>query len=215
MRNAGSKTKVEAVVTLAVMLLLMPIIARAGNLEPSGPPTSGTMHSLEDIYKKLSEIDTNIKILMGKEGVGPRFLDNNNGTVTDLRTGLVWLKNANPSGSMSRWTALAYCAILASGTAGLTDGSVAGDWRLPSAGELQGLGTTPPMTWKIGVPSVPWTKPALPFMNVQSTFYWSVSQDVIPPLVNLYINMTSGETLATTADASLFYVWPVRGSGWK
>jgi len=26
------------------------------------------------------------------------FIDNGNGTVTDARTGLVWLKNANPCG---------------------------------------------------------------------------------------------------------------------
>jgi hypothetical protein len=214
MRNAGSKTKVEAVVTLAVMLLLMPIIARAGNLEPSGPPTSGTMHSLEDIYKKLSEIDTNIKILMGKEGVGPRFLDNNNGTVTDLRTGLVWLKNANWTGARNWNDAKQYCEFLASGSAGLTDGSEQGDWRLPTRGELQGLGTTPPATWNYGFPSVPWKKPALPFMNVQST-YWSVTQEMYPPLVTCYVNMNSGESLEATNSALLFYVWPVRGSGWK
>ena len=27
------------------------------------------------------------------------FIDNGNGTVTDMRTGLIWLKNANPCGS--------------------------------------------------------------------------------------------------------------------
>ena len=216
MRNAGSKTKVEAVVTLAVMLLLMPIIARAGNLEPSGPPTSGTMHSLEDIYQKLSEIDANMKILMGRQGIGLRFLDNKNGTVTDLRTGLVWLKNANPIGAKPWIDAYNYCQTLASGTAGLTDGSTAGQWRLASRAELQGLGTDPPATWdyNYGTPSIPWTKPGAPFTNVQSIYWSNTSAGGGPPPACWTVNMSSGFTKYEIVTG-IYYVWPVRGSGWK
>ena len=75
------------------------------------------------------------------------FIDNGNGTVTDARTGLVWLKNANPCGTKNWYDAVAYCSSLASGQAGLTDGSTAGQWRLPSKEELEGIGTDPPATW--------------------------------------------------------------------
>ena len=217
MRNAGSNTKVEAVVILAVMLLLMPIMARAGNLEPSAPPTSGTMHSLEDIYQKLSEIDANMKILLGRQGIGLRFLDNKNGTVTDLRTGLIWLKNANANGIKNQMEAEDYCKALASGTAGLTDGSTAGQWRLPSRAELQGLGTDPPATWDYdyGTPSIPWTNPGAPFTNVQSVYWSATIQLGGPPPTSWTVNMVSGYTTSYVVTQYDFYVWPVRGSGWK
>ena len=70
----------------------------------------------------------------------PRFTDKNNGTVTDNLTGLIWMKNANALG-MKNWNDARYAAYsLKSGvTPGLTDGSVAGDWRLPNVRELQSL----------------------------------------------------------------------------
>ena len=81
------------------------------------------------------------------EATGDRFKDNGNGTVTDTRTGLVWLKNdRNIAGWMLWADAVTYCSSLKSGDAGLTDGSVAGQWRLPSAQELEGIGTDPPIT---------------------------------------------------------------------
>ena len=69
----------------------------------------------------------------------PRFTDNGNGTVTDNLTGLIWLKNANADGVKTWANALSYCNSLASGLAGLSDGSVAGDWRLPNVKELHSL----------------------------------------------------------------------------
>ena len=69
----------------------------------------------------------------------PRFKDNGNGTVTDRLTKLIWLKNANAFGERTWEQALSDANTLASGSAGLTDGSVAGDWRLPNVKELQSL----------------------------------------------------------------------------
>ena len=69
-----------------------------------------------------------------KKGVAwpnPRFKDNGNGTVTDNLTRLIWLKNANAFGLRTWEQALSDANALASGSAGLTDGSKAGDWRLP------------------------------------------------------------------------------------
>jgi hypothetical protein len=56
MEKAAKKTKaVSVTITMlaAAVLLLMPVVTLAGDLEPTGPPSSGTMHSLEDIHSKI------------------------------------------------------------------------------------------------------------------------------------------------------------------
>jgi len=69
----------------------------------------------------------------------PRFTDMGNGAVKDNLTRLIWLKNANAFG-LRRWDqALSDANTLASGSSDLTDGSKAGDWRLPNVKELQSL----------------------------------------------------------------------------
>ncbi|HZP13585.1 MAG TPA: DUF1566 domain-containing protein [Nevskiaceae bacterium] len=68
-----------------------------------------------------------------------RFTDNLDGTVTDHLTGLVWLKNAGCFAPSDWATALAHANTLASGSCGLTDGSAAGDWRMPNVNELESL----------------------------------------------------------------------------
>lgn len=62
----------------------------------------------------------------------PRFTNNLNGTVTDNLTGLIWLQNANKWGAVTWDTARNNCNTLAADGFTLTDGSVAGDWRLPN-----------------------------------------------------------------------------------
>jgi hypothetical protein len=79
----------------------------------------------------------------------PRFTDNGDGTVTDHLTALIWLKNASclglsgtpPTPTTSWGNAVAFANALADGNVpcGLTDGSVAGDWRLPNRNELLSL----------------------------------------------------------------------------
>ena len=69
----------------------------------------------------------------------PRFTDNENGTVTDNLTGLIWLKNVNRFGPKTWSDALNDCNTLAADGTILTDGSNAGDWRLPNVKELQSL----------------------------------------------------------------------------
>ena len=69
----------------------------------------------------------------------PRFTDNQNGTVTDNLTRLIWMKKANAFGTKTWADALTTANGLAAPAAGLTDGSKAGDWRLPNRKELQSL----------------------------------------------------------------------------
>ena len=133
----------------------------------------------------------------------PRFEDNGNGTVTDHLTGLIWLKNANCAGSMMNWNdALTYCNTLASGSCGLTDGSVVGDWRLPNRKELLSL--------------VDYSRcnPALPqghlFNNAQSSSYWSAGTCAYRTYGAWFVRMDFGHVDGYYKSSS-YYVWPVRG----
>jgi len=76
---------------------------------------------------------------MGAAWPDPRFLDNGDGTVTDDLTGLVWLENANCLGNLGWDAALAAAKSLADGQCGLSDGSTAGQWRMPNRTELFSL----------------------------------------------------------------------------
>ena len=68
-----------------------------------------------------------------------RFTDNGDGTVTDHLTGLVWLKNAGCYAPSSWSAAVTAANALANGACGLSDGSVAGKWRMPNVNELESL----------------------------------------------------------------------------
>jgi hypothetical protein len=159
----------------------LPRLVRAGDLEPSTSPDS-TMHTLDEIYQKLEQLAPGGLVPVTKTGQttsyaagddgdlekgvawpDPRFTDHGDGTVTDNLTGLIWLKNANCFGRRTWNQALSECNNLANGSCGLTDGSSAGDWRLPNVRELQSL-----VDYSRYDPALP---AGHPFSNVQSTYY--------------------------------------------
>ena len=78
---------------------------------------------------------------------GDRFADCGNGTVTDAATGLIWLQQADCLMNVPVAEAATRAAALSAGQCGLFDGSVAGDWRLPTRDEW--LATVAP-TLKLG-----------------------------------------------------------------
>lgn len=131
-----------------------------------------------------------------------RFTDNLNGTVTDNATGLIWLKNANCADRKLWDDAMAFCKNLATGNCGLTDGSSAGVWRLPSQEELKSL-----VDLTLPNPSIP---SGNPFSNVQTNYYWSSSKCADPKFV-WYVYMPYGVADSNTIEYSTYYVWPVRG----
>jgi hypothetical protein len=96
----------------------------------------------------------------------PRLIDNNNGTVTDNLTGLVWLKNANCFRAQVWTAALASANTLASGACGLSDGSASGQWRLPNRKEMQSLLDRSKYNFAL---------PENSFTSIMSDFYWSSS----------------------------------------
>ena len=108
---------------------------------------------------------------------------------------------------------MASAASLNHGECQLTDGSVEGQWRLPTLEELQGIGTDPPTTWgEYGFPPVTWTMPDLPFDSVQSSLYWSGTTDSSASNHAVCTNISSGYTnsIFKNGGGYYYYLWPVR-----
>jgi hypothetical protein len=189
----------------------------------TGPPPGaigGTGHTLNDVMGKApAKDDTNgalpthvkpgktfwgLNRAAGKWGLqtGERFTDNGNGTVTDNLTGLVWLKNANCFGSKTWTQGLSDANNLADGGCGLTDGSTAGQWRMPNIFELQ------------SVTDLNYYTPALtsghPFSGVQTNKYWSSTTSAEGPSRAWYVDMDKGFVYDGDNKSTSFYVWPVR-----
>lgn len=132
----------------------------------------------------------------------PRFTDNNNGTVTDNLTGLIWLQNAGVLGAATWEQAVIIANNLKSGEAGLTDGSQAGDWRLPNLREYQSL-----IDYGRSFPALPENHP---FTDVQG-FYWSSTTAPDPAFAwDVFIGGT-GEAEPYEKFYDDDFVWCVRG----
>lgn len=207
-------------------------------VDGSGNPVS-TMHTLDEIYNKLLELvylefparvektgqTTSYKSGDdGDEQAGvsfpiPRFKDNSNGTVTDNLTGLIWLKQANfnstggATGTALWNNAVDFCKALADGSCGLSDGSSAGDWRLPNIKEMQSLihfgYDDPALPNTAG--TAPWTS-GDPFTDVQfgsNDYYWSATTYVSSTSSAWSVRMRDGLVNGSNKGTS-YYVWPVR-----
>jgi hypothetical protein len=138
----------------------------------------------------------------GVELVSPRFTDNGDGTVVDNQTGLIWMKNANCFEWKPWDDALSDCNGLADGQCGLTDGSSAGDWRLPQIKELHSLidysNNNPPLT------------SGHPFNNVQPYGYWSSTTHIDFPDYAWVVGMLGGN-VSVPPKTTDHFVWCVRG----
>ncbi len=167
--------------------------------------------------------------------VGNRYADMGDGTILDCNTDLLWLKDAScadlagtDTAGRGDWTtAVAAAAALANGTCGLTDGSAAGDWRLPAMAEV--CGSWPgSFVWETGIceaavgliddaylyPMVTntagdaqWSE-GNPFSGVKSNMYWSsdtysTSDSWVADLGSISISYYSDTT-------DYIYIWPVR-----
>jgi hypothetical protein len=139
-----------------------------------------------------------------------RWCDQGNGTVKDMTTGLVWLKDAG-WGDMKPWReagdlnqnddAHTRAGTLASSTGGLSDGSVVGDWRLPTRSELIGI--------TVGDEHIS-SSQMYSFTNVQASYYWSSTTDAGVTLAAYCVNMDTGAVAYDGKLATNKYVWPVR-----
>jgi len=150
----------------------------------------------------------------------PRFVNKGDGTVTDMLTGLIWLRDASCAnlagtdvGGKGLWaTALTASAALASGTCGLSDSSVAGDWHLPSVNELQSLVHygyyNPSLSDATG--TTQWNE-GNAFWGVQANAYWSSTSSPSVPTNALYVVFYAGHVVSLTKTGGNIFVWPVRG----
>jgi hypothetical protein len=150
-----------------------------------------------------------------------RFTDNSDGTVTDHLTGLIWLENVNcfdPSTWADALNAANTlcdggdsptegCDLIEGEDCGLTDGSMAEDWRLPNVRELQTL-----IDYGNSNPALP---PGHPFSGVAWYRCWSsTTYDDFPELawfVHFYDGYVDVNDKNSTSIHSLGCVWPVRG----
>jgi hypothetical protein len=141
----------------------------------------------------------------------PRFVVNDDGTVKDNLTNLIWLKDANCFGTLVWIEAIDAANTLASGVCGLSDGSQAGDWHLASVNELQSLldieYSNPALSDAAG--TVKWSEGDA-FSGVQASDYWSSSSYATSPQDAWSVDLSSGEAHGL-AKPSPSYVWPVRG----
>ena len=115
---------------------------------------------------------------------GERFTDNGDGTVTDNLTALVWLKDSTCLGAQDWANVLSSCNDLANGICGLTDGSTAGQWRLPNVNELHSL-----IDLTQSNPALP---SGHPFIGNLSSGYWSSSTGAGKPDDAWYVYFYDG-----------------------
>ncbi|MBF0508347.1 MAG: DUF1566 domain-containing protein [Deltaproteobacteria bacterium] len=138
-----------------------------------------------------------------------RWCDNSNGTVTDMSTGLVWLKDAGWGGQYPFWagtsdgtSAFDRATQVRNGNpASLKDDSKKGDWRLPTLKEFTAFvgGTEAISSYNMYL-----------FINVQESGYWSSAVRVDEPLDAEFIDLYWGAIISGRKTYPN-YVWPVRG----
>ncbi|WP_152421470.1 DUF1566 domain-containing protein [Desulfocurvibacter africanus] len=161
-----------------------------------------------------------------------RFCDNNDGTMTDNMTGLMWVKNANAIGTLHQsfdtfgivdWVNLIFCTAgdgavtwqeALTFVAGLNNGTYKcgvtpdySDWRLPTINELETLINYQirPQTWLTsqGFSNIP---------TINSSRYWS-STTFAPNTSWVLMADFSNQACVTltSKDYCMVNVWPVRG----
>jgi len=123
------------------------------------------------------------------------LVDNGDGTVTDIGSGLMWQKATAP-GTYTWQQALSYCESLS--LAGHTD------WRLPNDNELYSL-VDNSRSWPD-----PTIDPLLAPYTHTDYYYWSSTTDYLHTLLAVFVDFFFGEIGEINKSASL-YVRAVRG----
>ena len=146
-----------------------------------------------------------------------RFEDCSNGTVTDGVTGLIYLKDSDCLGPGTWSEAGLASAALAHGQCSLTDGSRAGDWRLQTQPEWQGIldpdctsgpslvGNGPAGTCYL---ASPWATGVAATGSYWSS--WTVpSNPAKAGAANIFLGTFTLAGIEKSNDGA--HVWPVRG----
>ena len=153
-----------------------------------------------------------------------RYIDNGDGTVWDRETNLIWLQYVECwptfAGLINWQTATNNAAALADGQCRLTDGSSAGDWRLPTKEEWEAtiadalvLGCTyenasgPSLTDTAGTGCY-FDGPQI-FGVVEGAFYWTSTTSETDPTLVWRMRLGDGALLIGTKGEG-HPAWPVR-----
>ena len=164
---------------------------------------------------------------------GNIYVDCGNGTVTDNRTGLVWLANANCYGVLDSHEAVEIVAnlsdipagsVAAAHDCGLSDGSSPGEWRLPSLDDWEemiddarGQGGDPDCVGGSSAPTITndsgggcWVSGPSSFSGVQPSRYWSSTTRISNPAQAWGVNLQTGDPNNILPRTFDLFVWPVR-----
>jgi hypothetical protein len=129
-------------------------------------------------------------------GLGSRFAENFDGTVTDTFTGLMWVA-APGSGSLTWANAMNYANVLSGSAVGNKD-----DWRLPNRAELRSLF------------NYYWTDTStqlnlLGFSGIQNSYYWT-STSCSPDTTRAWVIGLGSGIFDFFPKTSAWLVFPVR-----
>jgi hypothetical protein len=159
--------------------------ARAGDLEPPGPP-GPTMKTLLQIPPTWSH---RLDATNGDaDGCNSSRFNCNVVGVLDNETGLVWERTPNLNGFVLWETALGRCANLTTGQRG--------GWRLPTLPELSSLFLSLP--------------PEAPF-NFSQGRYWTMTTDGVN-ILRAWAVATNGVLAERRAKSQIHRVWCVRSA---
>jgi hypothetical protein len=184
-------------------LFLFPSLVSAG---PVDLPQTGqtTCYNLTGGVIDCAGTGQDGEYQMGIPWPDPRFSDNGDGTITDNLSGLTWLKDAECIGRVKWLGALEAVSALANGNCGLTDGSVAGDWRMPNYLELISIAN-------LGVAdSIAWFK-SYGFINLQGYGYWSSTSSAQQPDTYVLGYQFRDRFSGSFLKSGTYQTWPVKG----
>ncbi|MCB1036038.1 MAG: DUF1566 domain-containing protein, partial [Acidobacteria bacterium] len=183
--------------------------------------SSGTATAADLALGQRAWVDGNE--IVGTRPPARRFIDNGNGSVTDTVTGLRWLRDAScpalastdASGQANWVNAFTAARSAQHGVCGLTDGSTADDWRLPTIVELSSL-----VDRRFSSPAVQngagtghWSEGDV-FVGLQSQRYWTIDLGFcgsrFPSAPSCYYSVFFNTGLASSFDSTVpAFVWPV------
>ncbi|MCP5013748.1 MAG: DUF1566 domain-containing protein [Ketobacter sp.] len=179
------------------------VMASSTNVGDQCPPPAAT-NPLPKTGQTVSTHDYDDGDLQrGTEWPQPRFTDNEDGTIRDNMTGLIWTEDANIYNGEPTWAdALDFCNGLSDATSELTDGSEAGDWVLPNVNELASL-----VDRGERLPAVSGGTESL-FENIELSPYWTSTPVHNAEGITWVVSFADGSTRSD--DTNSAWVWCVR-----
>jgi len=180
-----------------------------------GSTVEGVENRTDNLEARIGEISPQAKAAPPCFDNTNRYVNCENGTVTDQVFGLIWLRDSTCLGPADYATANALAAALADGQCGLTDGSRPGDWRLPMLEEWQAMvvgGCVVPPLWNDAMTDCYRFIGGSSFLGLGAgNFnYWSSTTNRYTLANAFYVDPFGHMLEGPKRDA--LRVWPVRGT---